>query len=94
MKITSNSYKNPLTGKVKVLGSSESGRKTHTHICICNHTCTHARGSTRTKHGNIITTQRKINQEQLAVLKKLLLLSLKIFYKTHNTPCHQSLSTA
>jgi hypothetical protein len=69
MTITSNSYKNHLIGKAKVLGSSESGRKTLTHICICMHTYTHAHGPTCTKHGNIITTQRKVNQKQLAVLK-------------------------
>ena len=37
------------------------------------------------RHGNNITTQRKVNQKQLAVFKKLLLLSSKKFYKTHNT---------
>jgi len=38
------------------------------------------------RHGNNITTQMKVNQKQLAVLKKLLLLSFKKIYKTHNTP--------
>jgi len=53
----------------------------HTHICICNHTYTRARGSTRTDMETTSQLKRKVDQKQLAVLKKLLLLSFKKLYK-------------